>query len=62
MIQEKGNIPQRDMYNTFNMGIGLVMAVAKEDCGAVMDTLIRAGERPYLIGKCIEGEKGVELW
>ena len=37
MIQEKGNIPQRDMYNTFNMGIGLVMAVAKEDCGAVMD-------------------------
>ena len=62
MIQEKGNIPERDMYNTFNMGVGLVMAVAKEDSGAVMEQLVRSGERPYLIGKCIAGEKGVELW
>ena len=62
LIQEKGNIPERDMYNTFNMGVGLVMAVAKEDAGAVMETMIRCGEHPYLIGKCISGEKGVELW
>ena len=62
MIQEKGNIPERDMYNTFNMGIGLVMAVAKEDAAAVVDTMIRCGERPYIIGKCEAGEKGVELW
>ena len=62
MIQEKGNIPERDMYNTFNMGIGLVMAVAKEDAAAVIETMIRCGERPYLIGICEEGEKGVELW
>ena len=62
MLQEKGNISERDMYNTFNMGIGLVMAVDKEDAARVMDTLIRCGERPYLIGKCVEGEKGVELW
>ena len=62
MIQEKGNIPERDMYNTFNMGVGLVLAVAKEDSGAVMEQLVRSGERPYLIGKCIAGEKGVELW
>jgi phosphoribosylformylglycinamidine cyclo-ligase len=62
MIQEKGNIPQRDMYNTFNMGVGLVMAVAKEDAAAVMDTMVRCGQRPYMIGKCVAGEKGVELW
>lgn len=62
MIQEKGNIPERDMYNTFNMGVGLVMAVAKEDAGEVMELLVRSGERPYLIGKCVAGEKGVELW
>ncbi len=62
LIQEKGNIPERDMYNTFNMGVGLVMAVAKEDAAAVVDTMIRCGERPYIIGKCISGEKGVELW
>ncbi len=62
LIQEKGNIPVRDMYNTFNMGVGLVMAVAAEDAGAIMDTMIRCGEHPYMIGKCIAGEKGGELW
>lgn len=62
MIQEMGGISDRDMYNTFNMGVGLVMAVAKEDTASVMDTLIRCGERPYIIGKCISGERGVELW
>jgi phosphoribosylformylglycinamidine cyclo-ligase len=62
LIQEKGGIPERDMYNTFNMGVGLVMAVASEDAAAVMEMMVRCGERPYLIGKCIAGEKGVELW
>ena len=62
MIQEKGNIPERDMYNTFNMGVGLVMAVDKQDAGAVVDALIRCGERPHIIGRCAAGEKGVELW
>lgn len=62
MIQEQGHISDRDMYNTFNMGVGLVMAVAKEDAASVMETLIRCGERPYIIGKCVSGEKGVELW
>lgn len=61
LIQAKGNIPERDMYNTFNMGIGMVMAVAKEDVGSVMDTLVKVGERPYVIGRCVEGPKGVEL-
>ena len=62
MIQEKGNIPERDMYNTFNMGVGLVMAVAKEDAAAVVDALVRCGERAHIIGRCVAGEKGVELW
>ena len=62
IIQERGQIPERDMYNTFNMGVGLVMAVAKEDAGAVMEAMVRCGEHPYLIGKCVAGEKGVELW
>ena len=62
MIQEKGGIPERDMYNTFNMGVGLVMAVAKEDAAAVVDALVRCGERAHIIGRCVAGEKGVELW
>ena len=62
MIADKGNIPERDMYNTFNMGVGLIMAVAKEDAGQVAELLTRCGQRPYLVGKCVEGDKGVELW
>jgi phosphoribosylformylglycinamidine cyclo-ligase len=49
------------MYNTFNMGIGLVIAVNRDDVGAVHDALIQIGEHPYVIGCCTEGEKGVEL-
>lgn len=61
IIQKEGDIPMRDMYNTFNMGIGLVLAIDKKDVGTVMNALIQAGEYPYIIGCCIEGKKGVEL-
>ncbi|MEL4105839.1 phosphoribosylformylglycinamidine cyclo-ligase [Oscillospiraceae bacterium WX1] len=60
-IASKGDIPARDMYNTFNMGVGLVMAVDSRDVGAVLDALIQIGERPYVIGSCVSGDKGVEL-
>ena len=55
------NIPVRDMYNTFNMGIGLVMVVDSNDVGEVVNALIQIGEHPYVIGSCEKGEKGVEL-
>ncbi len=61
LIAQKGDIPRRDMYNTFNMGIGMVMAVHPEDAQAAMDALTEMGESPYLIGQCVAGEKGVEL-
>lgn len=61
LLQERGGIDTREMYNTFNMGIGFMMVIKSSDAGAVMDTLIRAGERPYVIGTCVSGEKGVEL-
>ena len=60
-IASKGNIPERDMYNTFNMGIGLVMAVDSGEVGEVINALIQIGEHPYVIGSCVKGEKGVEL-
>lgn len=60
-ISSKSNIPVRDMYNTFNMGIGLVMAVDPDDVGAILNALIQIGEHPYVIGCCVNGEKGVEL-
>ncbi len=61
LIAEKGNIPKRDMYNTFNMGIGLVMAVPKEEVGDVMEAMVQVGERPYVIGYCRKGDRGVNL-
>lgn len=61
IIQSKANISSRDMYNTFNMGIGFVMAVSSQDVGAVLDSLVCAGERPYVIGCCKPGDKEVEF-
>jgi len=61
LITKKGNIPLRDMFNTFNMGIGMVMVVGKDIVGSIVDGLIQCGERPYVIGRCSTGEKGVVL-
>ena len=61
LIQKTGDIPTRDMYNTFNMGVGLVMAVAKEDADKALADIAAAGETGYVIGTCCAGEKGVVL-
>jgi len=61
IIQQRGNIPQRDMYNTFNMGVGLVIAVPAEQADKAIEVLRAAGENAALMGKCIEGETGVEF-
>ncbi len=62
MIQNTGNIPERDMYNTFNMGAGLVLAVDKNDVDKALEVISAAGEQGYVIGECKDGEKGVEVW
>ena len=61
LIMDKGNIPERDMYNTFNMGIGMIMAVSAEQADAAMAALAEAGEKAYVIGKVVAGADGVEL-
>ena len=61
LMQEKGNIPERDMYNTFNMGIGMIVAVDADKADAAMKCLADAGETAYIIGELAEGEKGVEI-
>ncbi|MDP4108415.1 MAG: phosphoribosylformylglycinamidine cyclo-ligase [Bacillota bacterium] len=62
IIMRQGNIPERDMYNTFNMGAGLIAVVAPEDAAAAVLALNAAGERAHVIGECVRGEKGVELY
>ena len=61
LIMDKGNIPERDMYNTFNMGIGMIMAVPAEQADKAMAALAEAGEQAYIIGKVVPGADGVEL-
>ncbi|WP_025028844.1 phosphoribosylformylglycinamidine cyclo-ligase [Caldalkalibacillus mannanilyticus] len=60
-IQEKGSISQQDMFSTFNMGIGLVMAVKNEEAIDIIQFLDSLGEAAYLIGRVCEGSKEVRL-
>ena len=61
MLQNDGEIEEKMMYNTFNMGIGMVVAVAEEDVRAAMAAMKAAGDTPYIIGSIEAGEKGVTL-
>ena len=62
LIQKVGGIPERDMFNTFNMGVGMLMTVAKEQADGVLSALRESGEHAYVIGELAQGERGVELW
>ena len=61
LIVDKGNIPERDMYNTFNMGIGMILAVPAGEADKAMAALAEAGEKAYVIGQVVKGSDGVEL-
>lgn len=61
LLQKKGNIDETIMYNTYNMGIGMIAAVAADDVKRTMAALQAAGETPYVIGEIEAGEKGVVL-
>lgn len=61
LIEKVGNIPERDMYNTFNMGTGLVIAVDAENVDKAVEILNANGEQAAVIGEIKAGEKGVEL-
>lgn len=61
LIQQTGSIPERDMYNTFNMGTGLVIAVDADKADEAVRILCEAGEQAKVIGEIKSGEKGVEL-
>lgn len=61
LIQKVGNIPERDMYNTFNMGIGMAIIVKKEDAENAVKILEEQGEKAYIIGKVVEGNKEIKI-
>lgn len=61
MLQREGQIEDQMMYNTYNMGIGMILAVAQEDVEETMAQIRNAGEVPYVVGKIVDGDKGVTL-
>lgn len=61
MLAKEGNIEEEMMYNTFNMGLGMVLAVDPSDVDKTMEAIKAAGDTPYVVGKVEDGEKGVTL-
>ena len=62
MIEKAGKIPERDMYNTFNMGVGLCIIAEKTAADKVIGVFRAHGEKAFVLGEVREGETGVELW
>lgn len=61
MMAREGNVEEKVMYNTYNMGIGMVLAVDPADVGQAVKAIQSSGEEAYVIGKVEDGEKGVTL-
>ncbi len=62
LIQETGNITERDMFNTFNMGVGMSIVVSKEESQKALDSLKASGEDAYIIGEIIESDNKIEIF
>ena len=61
MMAREGNVEEQMMYNTYNMGLGMIVAVDPADVDKTMEAMKSAGDTPYVVGKIIDGEKGVDL-
>ena len=62
LIAKAGNEPEHDMFNTFNMGVGMSVIVAAEDAEKAVQVLKDAGEEPYIIGKIVRSDDKVTIW
>ena len=61
LLQKTGNIAEEMMYNTYNMGLGMIVAVSPDKVNATMEAIKSAGDTPYVVGEIKAGEKGVTL-
>ena len=61
LIAKEGGVPERDMFNTFNMGVGMSVVVAEKDAEEALAVLKEAGEDAYVIGRIIPSEDGVVI-
>lgn len=61
MLASDGNVSEEAMFNTYNMGVGMIMAVSAENADKTVEAVKAAGETPYILGEIREGEKGITL-
>ena len=61
LMAKEGNVEEQMMYNTYNMGLGMILAVDSADVDKTMEAIKAAGDTPYVVGKITDGEKGVTL-
>lgn len=61
MLAKDGNVTEEAMYNTYNMGIGMITAVDKADVDKTVEAICSAGETPFILGEITDGEKGITL-
>ena len=61
LLAKKGDVAEEMMYNTYNMGLGMVLAVDPADADKTVAALKAAGENAYVVGTCVNGEKGVTI-
>ncbi|MBR5405762.1 MAG: phosphoribosylformylglycinamidine cyclo-ligase [Oscillospiraceae bacterium] len=59
LLAQTGNIPERDMFNTYNMGVGMIVSVAAEDADKAVSVLNAAGETAYVLGELVSSDEGV---
>lgn len=61
LIAKKGNVSERDMFNTFNMGVGMSVVVSAKDADRAIEVLREAGEQAYVLGEIVKGDEKIEL-
>ncbi|MBO5209808.1 MAG: phosphoribosylformylglycinamidine cyclo-ligase [Lachnospiraceae bacterium] len=61
LLQKTGNLEEKMMYNTYNMGLGMILAIDAADVDKTMEAIKAAGDTPYVVGQIVAGEKGVTL-
>ena len=61
LIAKVGNVPERDMFNTYNMGVGMSIVVPASEVDKALEILKANGEDAYVIGKIVKGDEKVEL-
>jgi len=61
MIAKTGNIPERDMFNTYNMGVGMSIVVKPEEAQKALEILTDHGETAYVIGKIVKSEEKITI-